>query len=260
MFNRKLLMVSLILIAIVGLSAVSASDIDDETIALSDDASDSISVDEASSDLEISDESQELRESEVFIDDNNYASDFKEDGTMIEGAITSEDIVIGNLTNKNMIISGKYNLHPLYDDDYDADVSIINGTLTLTADASGSVVEDLTFIMDNVPASSYPGLAVISIEAGASDIYIGYNTIDWTVSGSDAYTTAMGIMIVGGSDGITRNITVSDNDIYIYGDAPYIYAVDIFSDPYTFEDYAVVDVFIEDNDIYLYPFHYYFYY
>lgn len=179
----------------------------------------------------------------IIVNDDTYQYLFDEEGNFVYETEDGTTILVDVLTNKNMIFAQPLNIKSKDDSSV-----ITNGTITLTVDASGSNVTGLNIVLDNVPAATYPGLAVITLEEGIHDVVIGDNTINWVTADSPSKATAMGIQIVGGENGVSSTITLNSNRITISGDAANMYGIDCYSNPWDF-DGAITDLTVQQNNI-----------
>jgi|GEM_PF-5090745 len=179
----------------------------------------------------------------ILVDDNSY-SDYFDDNGNLNGVFTSiGTIIVGELNNKSFIINIPTNIVG----NGDGEFKINNGTITLTADASGSNISSLNFnYEDDVGISD----AIINLEPGIANVTISDSVILFnSTKGSSGYNSAMGIKVVGGSDGISENISIINNTIIIEGDAPYIYAIDAYSNPWNYNGTAINDLEVVNNTI-----------
>lgn len=179
----------------------------------------------------------------IIVNDDTYQYLFDEEGNFVYETEDGTTILVDVLTNKNMIFAQPLNIKSKDDSSV-----ITNGTITLTADASGSNVTGLNIVLDNVPAATYPGLAVITLDEGIQDVVLEDNSIQWVTADSPANATAMGIKIVGGENGVSSDIKLINNEITISGDAAYMYGIDCYSNPWDY-DGAITGLLVKDNMI-----------
>ena len=179
----------------------------------------------------------------IIVNDDTYQYLFDEEGNFVYETEDGTTILVDVLTNKNMIFSQPLNIKSKDDSSV-----ITNGTITLTADASGSSVTGLKIVLDNVPAATYPGLAVITLNEGIHDVVIEDNSIQWVTADSPSKATAMGIEIVGGEEGVSSDIKLTNNEITISGDAGNMYGIDCYSNPWDY-DGAIVNLRVQGNKI-----------
>ena len=179
----------------------------------------------------------------IIVNDDTYQYLFDEEGNFVYETEDGTTILVDVLTNKNMIFAQPLNIKSKDDSSV-----ITNGTITLTADASGSNVTGLKIVLDNVPAATYPGLAVITLDEGIQDVVLEDNSIQWVTADSPAKATAMGIKIVGGENGVSSDIKLINNEITISGDAANIYGIDCYSNPWDY-DGAIINLAVQGNKI-----------
>lgn len=179
----------------------------------------------------------------IIVNDDTYQYLFDEEGNFVYETEDGTTILVDVLTNKNMIFSQPLNIKSKDDSSV-----ITNGTITLTADASGSSVTGLKIVLDNVPAAAYPGLSVITLNEGIHDVVIEDNSIQWVTADSPSKATAMGIEIVGGEEGVSSDIKLTNNEITISGDAGNMYGIDCYSNPWDY-DGAIVNLRVQGNKI-----------
>ncbi len=250
-FNKITLLLAIMIISILAVGAVSAESVDDATISADDsdltvatadsDISEVSAVEDTADDAVGDDSVGEPKT--IDINDDTYSTYFDEDG-MLDTVSDYDTLVVGTLTGKDLKVNMPVNITGNSEG-----TKLVNSTITLTADASGTTVKGLEFILDNVPAATYPGLAVITLNEGIHDVVLEDNSIQWGTADSPAYSTAMGIEIIGGDNGVSSNIELIDNEISISGDAPYMYGIDCYSNPWNYEGGAVVDLLAQGNKI-----------
>ena len=192
--NKIMLLLAIMVISILAIGAVSAESVDDATIGTDDsdlsvatsdsDVSDVSAVEDATDDTVGDDSVGEPKT--IDINDDTYSTYFDEDGML-------DTVFVGTLTGKDLKVNMPVNITGNSEG-----TKLVNSTITLTADASGTTVKGLEFILDNVPAATYPGLAVITINEGIHDVVLEDNSIQWVTADSPDKATAMGIKIVGG--------------------------------------------------------------
>lgn len=179
----------------------------------------------------------------IIVNDDTYQYLFDEEGNFVYETEDGTTVLIDVLTSKNMIFAQPLNIKSKDDSSV-----ITNGTITLTADASGSNVTGLKIVLDNVPAATYPGLAVITLDEGIQDVVLEDNSIQWVTADSPAKATAMGIKIVGGENGVSSDIKLINNEITISGDAANMYGIDCYSNPWNY-DGAITNLVAQGNKI-----------
>ena len=162
---------------------------------------------------------------------------------MLDTVSDYDTLVVGTLTGKDLKVNMPVNITGNSEG-----TKLVNSTITLTADASGTTVKGLEFILDNVPAATYPGLAVITLNEGIHDVVLEDNSIQWVTADSPDKATAMGIKIVGGENGVSSDIKLINNEITISGDAANMYGIDGFSNPWNY-DGAIVNLKVQGNKI-----------
>ena len=172
------------------------------------------------------------------VDEDNYGQFFDDEGNYINEA---ENIALADLSNKDLTFASPVNVKGI------TGAKLTNVTIKLTADASGSSIAGLNIVLDNVPAAD-PGLAVITLNEGIQDVVLEGNSIQWVTANSPSRATAMGIAIIGGTNGVSSNIQVNDNEIVISGDASNIYGIDCYSNPWDY-DGAIVNLVAQENKI-----------
>ena len=249
-FNKITLLLAIMIISILAVGAVSAESVDDATISADDsdltvatadsDINDVSAADDAADDAVGDDSVGEPKT--IDINDDTYSTYFDEDG-MLDTVSDYDTLVVGTLTGKDLKVNMPVNITGNSEG-----TKLVNSTITLTADASGTTVKGLEFILDNVPAATYPGLAVITLNEGIHDVVLEDNSIQWVTADSPAKATAMGIKIVGGENGVSSDIKLINNEITISGDAANMYGIDGFSNPWNY-DGAIVNLKVQGNKI-----------
>lgn len=249
-FNKITLLLAIMIISILAVGAVSAESVDDATISADDsdltvatadsDITDVSAADDAADDAVGDDSVGEPKT--IDINDDTYSTYFDEDG-MLDTVSDYDTLVVGTLTGKDLKVNMPVNITGNSEG-----TKLVNSTITLTADASGTTVKGLEFILDNVPAATYPGLAVITLNEGIHDVVLEDNSIQWVTADSPDKATAMGIKIVGGENGVSSDIKLINNEITISGDAANMYGIDGFSNPWNY-DGAIVNLKVQGNKI-----------
>ena len=156
-----------------------------------------------------------VKDGSIVIDDSNYAYFFDEEGNINEDIPVSmlSDVLLGNLTNKKLIIDCPISIGAL-----DEECKLINTTISLVDGADGSVIDGLTIIFDNNTEST--GIIYIT---DVEDVRITGNTI----IASDCQKMMMAIEVESGEDGCS-DIVISGNTIAVAGDTNYLYGIDVF--------------------------------
>ena len=249
-FNKITLLLAIMIISILAVGAVSAESVDDATISADDsdltvatadsDINDVSAADDAADDAVGDDSVGEPKT--IDINDDTYSTYFDENG-MLDSVSDYDTLVVGTLTGKDLKVNMPVNITGNSEG-----TKLVNSTITLTADASGTTVKGLEFILDNVPAATYPGLAVITLNEGIHDVVLEDNSIQWVTADSPDKATAMGIKIVGGENGVSSDIKLINNEITISGDAANMYGIDGFSNPWNY-DGAIVNLKVQGNKI-----------
>ncbi|KZX15723.1 bacterial Ig-like domain protein [Methanobrevibacter cuticularis] len=150
---------------------------------------------------------------EISINDNNYDTYFDSDGKLKDSTdfVEGDTLYInGSLTNKKLKLDKKTVI------DGKNTGKIINSTIVLGADASGSTLKGLTFDITDKNA--------INLTNGASYINIHNNIIN--IRGTDAlsgYDSLYGIF----ATGETSYNNITNNNITMSGKAPYNYAISV---------------------------------
>ncbi len=249
-FNKIALLLAIMIISILAVGAVSAESVDDATISADDsdltvatadsDINDVSAADDAADDAVGDDSVGEPKT--IDINDDTYSTYFDEDG-MLDTVSDYDTLVVGTLTGKDLKVNMPVNITGNSEG-----TKLVNSTITLTADASGTTVKGLEFILDNVPAATYPGLAVITLNEGIHDVVLEDNSIQWVTADSPDKATAMGIKIVGGENGVSSDIKLINNEITISGDAANMYGIDGYSNPWNY-DGAITNFVAQGNKI-----------
>ena len=249
-FNKITLLLAIMIISILAVGAVSAESVDDATISADDsdltvatadsDINDVSAADDAADDAVGDDSVGEPKT--IDINDDTYSTYFDEDG-MLDTVSDYDTLVVGTLTGKDLKVNMPVNITGNSEG-----TKLVNSTITLTADASGTTVKGLEFILDNVPAATYPGLAVITLNEGIHDVVLEDNSIQWVTADSPDKATAMGIKIVGGENGVSSDIKLINNEITISGDAANMYGIDGYSNPWNY-DGAITNFVAQGNKI-----------
>ena len=175
----------------------------------------------------------------VTITDDNYATYFDEEGKIknTSGIKDGDLIFIGELSNKDLIIDMPLTVKGAPGN------KLTNTTIAVKAGADGTSIENLN--IDYTDDGS--GYGIISVNDGASDIYILSNNI--TAQSATGWNSAMGIVVYGATPG-SKNITIADNKITITGDEAYTYGIDIQNyDPSWTKGEGATDVVIANNEI-----------
>ncbi|KZX14390.1 beta strand repeat-containing protein [Methanobrevibacter curvatus] len=151
------------------------------------------------------------------IDDNSYSSFFDDDGNLLPTSpiTTGATIFIANLSNRNIVVDRKLNVYS-----FDNNNKISNGSIKITEDGSGTLINGLNFISDS---------NVLIIDS-SNDNIIEYNKINIlnNYDGSDGGWLSLSGLVVKGDS--SRN-QILNNNIYLKGadssNSVYLYAVDL---------------------------------
>ena len=164
----------------------------------------------------------------IIVNDDTYQYLFDEEGNFVYENGTT--ILVDTLTNKNMIFSQPLNIKSKDDSSV-----ITNGTITLTADASGSVIDGLTF--DYTGASN-----LITLADGISDVTVSNNIIKFNSTGR--YAAA--IAAANWEYGPISNMKIVSNKIDVICENAAAYAIDVAGG---WGQKTVTDSLISQNNI-----------
>ena len=247
--NKITLLMAIMIISILAIGAVSAESIDDATISADDSDLSVATVDSEISDVSaVADDAvvddvvgdDSLGEPKTIdINDDTYSTYFDENG-MLDTVSDHDTLVVGTLTEKDLKVNKPVTITG------NGEGVINNGTITLTADASGSSIDGLTIVYEGADLSYYHG--IIDIMGGAKDITLSNNVINVTATNEGG--TAMAIFLSGNIDNdLISNVTISNNEINMDGTARYLYAVDAISNNWASDDTAVSGIDAYKNKI-----------
>ncbi|ADC47905.1 adhesin-like protein [Methanobrevibacter ruminantium M1] len=160
----------------------------------------------------------------ITISDDNYATYFDESGKIKnDSGIAGGDLIfLDELTNKALTIDIPLTIKgvPLN--------ALVNTTITLLADASGSTVTKLNMEFTGDENTGSVGIIYV---LGASDVEITDNVIIVPAfvdkTGAKYGSSLYAIEVESGADGCSY-IDISDNVIDIIGSARYLYGIDVF--------------------------------
>ena len=166
----------------------------------------------------------------IIVNDDTYQYLFDEEGNFVYETEDGTTILVDTLTNKNMIFSQPLNIKSKDDSSV-----ITNGTITLTADASGSVIDGLTF--DYTGASN-----LITLADGISDVTVSNNIIKFNSTGR--YAAA--IAAANWGYGPISNMKIVSNKIDVICENAAAYAIDVAGG---WGQKTVTDSLISQNNI-----------
>lgn len=166
----------------------------------------------------------------IIVNDDTYQYLFDEEGNFVYETEDGTTILVDTLTNKNMIFSQPLNIKSKDDSSV-----ITNGTITLTADASGSVIDGLTF--DYTGASN-----LITLADGISDVTVSNNIIKFNSTGR--YAAA--IAAANWEYGPISNMKIVSNKIDVICENAAAYAIDVAGG---WGQKTVTDSLISQNNI-----------
>lgn len=155
---------------------------------------------------------------------------FDENGNFIFETADGSTVLIDALTDKNMVFNQKLNIGAK-----EGSGVITNGTITLTADASGSVIDGLTF--DYTGASN-----LITLADGISDVTVSNNIIKFNSTGR--YAAA--IAAANWGYGPISNMKIVSNKIDVICENAAAYAIDVAGG---WGQKTVTDSLISQNNI-----------
>ena len=155
---------------------------------------------------------------------------FDENGNFIFETADGSTVLIDALTDKNMVFNQKLNIGAK-----EGSGVITNGTITLTADASGSVIDGLTF--DYTGASN-----LITLADGISDVTVSNNIIKFNSTGR--YAAA--IAAANWGYGPISNMKIVSNKIDVICENAAAYAIDVAGG---WGQKTVTDSIISQNNI-----------
>lgn len=166
----------------------------------------------------------------IIVNDDTYQYLFDEEGNFVYETEDGTTILVDTLTNKNMIFSQPLNIKSKDDSSV-----ITNGTITLTADASGSVIDGLTF--------DYSGASnLITLADGISDVTVSNNIIKFNSTGR--YAAA--IAAANWGYGPISNMKIVSNKIDVICENAAAYAIDVAGG---WGQKTVTDSLISQNNI-----------
>ncbi len=170
------------------------------------------------------------QDGDIIVNDDTYQYLFDEEGNFVYETEDGTTILVDTLTNKNMIFSQPLNIKSKDDSSV-----ITNGTITLTADASGSVIDGLTF--DYTGASN-----LITLADGISDVTVSNNIIKFNSTGR--YAAA--IAAANWEYGPISNMKIVSNKIDVICENAAAYAIDVAGG---WGQKTVTDSLISQNNI-----------
>ena len=245
--NKFTVVLAILLVSILAIGAVSAESVDDAGIvAVADgDIQESIEVTDTVDDLSTADNADEIVNDDggaaigegtnsYDLDDETYSTYFNDDGTAKEVINESSDYTlnVGTLTNKDIKINYGSNINIV---GKEGSGVITNGTITLAADASGSVIDGLTF--DYTGASN-----LITLADGISDVTVSNNIIKFNSTGR--YAAA--IAAANWGYGPISNMKIVSNKIDVICENAAAYAIDVAGG---WGQKTVTDSLISQNNI-----------
>ena len=245
--NKFTVVLAVLLISILAIGAVSAESVDDAGIvAVGDgDIQESVEVTDTTDDLSTADNADEIVNDDsgaaigegtnsYDLDDETYSTYFNDDGTAKEVINESSDYTlnVGTLTNKDIKINYGSNINIV---GKEGSGVITNGTITLGADASGSVIDGLTF--DYTGASN-----LITLADGISDVTVSNNIIKFNSTGRYAAAIAAGNW----GYGPISNMKIVSNKIDVICENAAAYAIDVAGG---WGQKTVTDSLISQNNI-----------
>ncbi|WP_296858880.1 invasin domain 3-containing protein [uncultured Methanobrevibacter sp.] len=161
----------------------------------------------------------------AIVENDNYDQYFDESGNYIND---SENIALGDLSNKDLTFSSPVNVKGALG------AKLTDVTIKLTADASGSSIDGLTFIYDG--ASN-----IITLAAGIENINITNNNIQFKSTGYYNAAIAAGDW----SDGPASHMKITSNNINVTS-VNAAYGIDIMG---IWGNLVNIDSIISDNNI-----------
>ena len=245
--NKFTVVLAILLVSILAIGAVSAESVDDAGIvAVGDgDIQESVEVTDTTDDLSTADNADEIVNDDsgaaigegtnsYDLDDETYSTYFNDDGTAKEVINESSDYTlnVGTLTNKDIKINYGSNINIV---GKEGSGVITNGTITLGADASGSVIDGLTF--DYTGASN-----LITLADGISDVTVSNNIIKFNSTGRYAAAIAAGNW----GYGPISNMKIVSNKIDVICENAAAYAIDVAGG---WGQKTVTDSLISQNNI-----------
>ena len=158
-----------------------------------------------------------------YIDDENYADFFNEDGTIKDGALVDGDvIVLGDLTGKKLVIDTRLGIGAV------PDTKLVNTTINLISGADGTTIDGLNMEFTGDDTTGSIGLIYAK---EVSDIAITNNNIvvpDFVDKEGAKYGSSLyAIEIESGANGASY-VLIDNNTIDITGSARYLYGIDVF--------------------------------
>ena len=154
------------------------------------------------------------------IDDDNYATYFDDEGKIRPDAgISANDVIfLDKLTNKKIVIDIPLTVRGTFGNE------LVNTTIDVVTGASGTTVSNLNMDYEDATAATFGVIGVFD----ASDVTIKDNTI--SVKGiAGSYNSAMAIAVYAAPETAATNIVIDGNTIYMTGDAPYTYGIDVYN-------------------------------
>ena len=147
----------------------------------------------------------------IVVTADNFDILFDENGNFIYETEAGSTVLIDALTDKNMVFNQKLNIGAK-----EGSGVITNGTITLAADAAGSVIDGLTF--DYTGASN-----LITLADGISDVTVSNNIIKLNSTGHYAAAIAAGNW----GYGPISNMKIVSNKIDVICENAAAYAIDV---------------------------------
>lgn len=232
--SKFTVVLAILLVSILAIGAVSAESVDDAGIvAVTDgDIQESVDVTDSADDLSTADTADEIVNDDgcavigegtnsYDLDDDSYSTYFNDDGTAKDTLSADGDysLNIGTLTNKDIKISSGSNINITGKEGAGI---INNGTITIgdyTGMAGSITISGLTFTNTNKNA--------VEITDLSTKITIKDNTmnIEGVAPEDNPYFSVYGV----NANGFISGLNIEGNDIFVTGNAPYSYGIQLGS-------------------------------
>ncbi len=232
--SKFTVVLAVLLVSILAIGAVSAESVDDAGIvAVADgDIQESVEVTDTADDLSTADNADEIVNDDggavigegtnsYDLDDDSYSTYFNDDGTAKDTLSADGDysLNIGTLTNKDIKISSGSNINITGKEGAGI---INNGTITIgdyTGMAGSITISGLTFTNTNKNA--------VEITDLSTKITIKDNTmnIEGVAPEDNPYFSVYGV----NANGFISGLNIEGNDIFVTGNAPYSYGIQLGS-------------------------------
>ena len=158
------------------------------------------------------------------IDDDNYDLYFDENGNLKEDTplVQDHDVIVGNLTNKKLIIDSPLHIIPL------EDTKLVNTTVSFVEGADYSSIVGVTFEFTGDDTTGSIGIIYLKDVNGVvvkNNVILVPEFVD--KAGSKYGSSIYAIEVETGANGC-KDIEIIENNIEINGTCRYLYGIDVF--------------------------------